>query len=220
MWWCLRCFCSIMLCDHCIPCSAHNNSRKGYSHGLGIYIMSCGLLRCVITAFHVPGVTVLHEEHAEWGWSSSTRLIVVLSRQVLEFRIRKEMTLEMWTERQEKIQTFFGPGVQADIQKTGEVYTSQPCCAIPCAWRPFKSSGQWWFSPLCCYSLAFRILCRFLSCTQHDYIALKCPILPDIALYCPKMLVVESDNQANLLDDTRKLGVSPELFKADLHCYV
>ena len=34
------------------------------------------------------------------------------------------MTLEMWTERQEKIQTFFGPGVQADIQKTEEVSTA------------------------------------------------------------------------------------------------
>lgn len=37
---------------------------------------------------------------------------------VLEFQIRKEMTLEMWTDRQDKIQTFFGPGVQAEIQKT------------------------------------------------------------------------------------------------------
>ncbi|KAL3153495.1 hypothetical protein ABBQ38_011826 [Trebouxia sp. C0009 RCD-2024] len=39
---------------------------------------------------------------------------------VLEFRTRKEMTMEMWTDRQDKIQTFFGPGVQADIQKTNE----------------------------------------------------------------------------------------------------
>lgn len=31
------------------------------------------------------------------------------------------MTLEMWTDRQDKIQTFFGPGVQADIQKTDQV---------------------------------------------------------------------------------------------------
>ena len=41
--------------------------------------------------------------------------------QVLEFQIRKEMTLEMWTDRQDKIQTFFGPGVQAEIQKTEKV---------------------------------------------------------------------------------------------------
>lgn len=46
---------------------------------------------------------------------------MVLSWQVLEFRTRKEMTMEMWTDRQDKIQTFFGPGVQADIQKTNEV---------------------------------------------------------------------------------------------------
>lgn len=39
---------------------------------------------------------------------------------VLEFQIRKEMTLEMWTDRQDKIQNFFGPGVQADIQKTDQ----------------------------------------------------------------------------------------------------
>ena len=45
------------------------------------------------------------------------------------------MTLEMWTERQEKIQTFFGPGVQADIQKTDEVHSHPPCCAGPGASR-------------------------------------------------------------------------------------
>ena len=56
---------------------------------------------------------------------------VALSQQVLEFRIRKEMTLEMWTERQEKIQTFFGPGVQADIQKTNEVHAHHPAVQVP-----------------------------------------------------------------------------------------
>jgi len=45
----------------------------------------------------------------------------VLCWQVLEFSIKKEMTLEMWTDRLDKIQTFFGPGVQADIQKTDQV---------------------------------------------------------------------------------------------------
>ncbi len=29
--------------------------------------------------------------------------------------------MEMWTDRQDKIQTFFGPGVQADVQKTDQV---------------------------------------------------------------------------------------------------
>ena len=32
------------------------------------------------------------------------------------------MTLEMWTDRQDKIQTFFGPGVQAEVQKTEKVF--------------------------------------------------------------------------------------------------
>ena len=41
--------------------------------------------------------------------------------QVLEFETKKEMTLEMWTDRQEKIQAFFGPGVLADIKQTGQV---------------------------------------------------------------------------------------------------
>jgi len=41
--------------------------------------------------------------------------------QVLEFAIKKEMTLEMWTDRQDKIQAFFGPGVQANIKKTDQV---------------------------------------------------------------------------------------------------
>ena len=45
----------------------------------------------------------------------------MLCWQVLEFSIKKEMTLEMWTDRLDKIQTFFGPGVQADIQKTDQV---------------------------------------------------------------------------------------------------
>ncbi len=34
---------------------------------------------------------------------------------VLEFDISKDMTLEMWTDRQTNIQTFFGPGVVAEI---------------------------------------------------------------------------------------------------------
>lgn len=47
--------------------------------------------------------------------------------QVLEFETKKEMTLEMWTDRQEKIQAFFGPGVSADIKQTGQV----SCASIP-----------------------------------------------------------------------------------------
>ena len=33
---------------------------------------------------------------------------------------RRDMTLEMWTERQAKIQTFFGPGIKAEIDSPRE----------------------------------------------------------------------------------------------------
>ena len=39
----------------------------------------------------------------------------------MEFETKKEMTLEMWTDRHDKIEKFFGPGVNADIQKTDQV---------------------------------------------------------------------------------------------------
>lgn len=39
---------------------------------------------------------------------------------VLEFSIKKDMTLEMWTDRQSKIQTFFGPGITAEIDSPSE----------------------------------------------------------------------------------------------------
>lgn len=39
---------------------------------------------------------------------------------VLEFRVKKDMTEKMWTDRQGKIQTFFGPGVTADIEFPAE----------------------------------------------------------------------------------------------------
>ena len=40
---------------------------------------------------------------------------------VLEFDTRKEMTLEMWTERQGKLQSFFGPGIVAEVEERGPV---------------------------------------------------------------------------------------------------
>ena len=39
---------------------------------------------------------------------------------VLEFKVKKDMTEKMWTDRQSKIQTFFGPGVTADIEFPSE----------------------------------------------------------------------------------------------------
>ena len=50
----------------------------------------------------------------------------VLLCQVLEFQTKPDMTMEMWTDRQQKIQGFFGPGIKADIQKTDKV----SCCPI------------------------------------------------------------------------------------------
>ena len=37
---------------------------------------------------------------------------------VLEFAKRKEMPVEDFTSRQDKFQSFFGPGVTADVQET------------------------------------------------------------------------------------------------------
>lgn len=45
----------------------------------------------------------------------------------------------MWTDRQDKIQTFFGPGVQADIQKTEQVAQICTCQSCPCNCMPYTS---------------------------------------------------------------------------------
>ena len=45
-------------------------------------------------------------------------LMLCCGCQVLEFETKKEMTLEMWTDRNDKIEKFFGPGVKANIEKT------------------------------------------------------------------------------------------------------
>ena len=37
---------------------------------------------------------------------------------VLEFENKKDCTLEMWTNRRDRIQTFFGPGIVATITPT------------------------------------------------------------------------------------------------------
>lgn len=37
---------------------------------------------------------------------------------VLEFKIKPDMTMEMWTDRQQKIESFFGPGIKANIKQT------------------------------------------------------------------------------------------------------
>ena len=34
---------------------------------------------------------------------------------VLEFETKKDMTMDMWTDRLDKIETFFGPGIKAKV---------------------------------------------------------------------------------------------------------
>ncbi len=34
---------------------------------------------------------------------------------VLEFETKKDMTMEMWTDRLDKIESFFGPGIKAKV---------------------------------------------------------------------------------------------------------
>ena len=36
---------------------------------------------------------------------------------VLEFVNKKEMTFDMWTSRQDKFQSFFGPGIEASLEQ-------------------------------------------------------------------------------------------------------
>ena len=40
---------------------------------------------------------------------------------VLEFEKRPDMPLEDWTSRQDKFQSFFGPGIKADLKETDKV---------------------------------------------------------------------------------------------------
>ena len=60
-----------------------------------------------INCFHrlTPQLTGVREETRNNNYSL-----------VLEFKVKKDMTEKMWTDRQSKIQTFFGPGVSADIE--------------------------------------------------------------------------------------------------------
>lgn len=50
--------------------------------------------------------------------------------QVLEFSTKPEMMLEMWTDRQQKIESFFGPGIKVDIAKTEQVTTAESLVTI------------------------------------------------------------------------------------------
>jgi hypothetical protein len=41
-------------------------------------------------------------------------------RQVLDFSVRPDMDYGWWTQRQEKFQSFFGPGVVAEVTKKSD----------------------------------------------------------------------------------------------------
>lgn len=47
---------------------------------------------------------------------------------VLEFAKRKEMPAEDFTSRQDKFQSFFGPGVTAEMQETDQACTHSYVC--------------------------------------------------------------------------------------------
>lgn len=61
--------------------------------------------------------------------------------QILEFTTKKDMSLDMWTSRQQKIESFFGPGVTAKISSTEQVSArtvicpSAPRCSSGCTYR-------------------------------------------------------------------------------------
>ena len=68
---------------------------------------------------------------ATWGrsatsskqsWAASALL------QILEFTTKKDMSLDMWTSRQQKIESFFGPGVTAKINSTEQVSARTANC--------------------------------------------------------------------------------------------
>ena len=50
---------------------------------------------------------------------------------VLEFETKKDMTMEMWTDRLDKIETFFGPGIKAKVISASRraCYGSRHCLA-------------------------------------------------------------------------------------------
>ena len=135
-----------------------------------------------------------HEQHR-----LEQTITMQLPWQVLEFETKKEMTLEMWTDRQDKIQTFFGPGVTADIEKSKQVahlcschlvacllahmhVGSCPCFQGMCHFQSQCASGQLAFvffvctlfvtSPLHCIVIQTSLFALYLSsvaCTVSSY---------------------------------------------------
>ena len=71
---------------------------------------------------------------------------------VLEFETKEQMTFDMWESRQGKIQSFFGPGIIAEVQA--------PRTAVHAPIMLFLSSGVIWD---CCSRAIFRLLGKPLA---------------------------------------------------------
>lgn len=59
---------------------------------------------------------------------------------VLEFMTRKEMTRDMWDSRLDKIQTFFGPGITAEV---GDPWDRRVCIHESLGTWPFDKCSFW-----------------------------------------------------------------------------
>jgi hypothetical protein len=58
---------------------------------------------------------------------------------VLEFETKKDMTMDMWTDRLDKIESFFGPGIKAKVCFSGHSTKglgSRCCSGTPAAVHP------------------------------------------------------------------------------------
>lgn len=62
---------------------------------------------------------------------------------VLEFETKKDMTMDMWTDRLDKIETFFGPGINAKVNQCRPCSSSlHPASGQSCDCMPFMRACQ------------------------------------------------------------------------------
>ena len=63
---------------------------------------------------------------------------------VLEFETKKDMTMEMWTDRLDKIESFFGPGIKAKVISASwqARYGSRHCLAASTLLQEGRGRGQ------------------------------------------------------------------------------
>lgn len=96
---------------------------------LSLCIKACKELKNLSNAANLPEcMTILHQKLDMISFHRLTPQLTGVREEtrnsnyslVLEFKVKKDMTEKMWTDRQSKIQTFFGPGVSADIEFPSE----------------------------------------------------------------------------------------------------